>query len=116
MGLFCRHNFGHLMTDDIPDKPRQLTGDGDTHQRGVLARLSECLVAPTEAFLCLPGNVSGLFGRIFGLAFEVHRLTCREAVTPGRFHSHPAGVAIAGFGDRALAAFRAAAVFARYEP
>lgn len=49
-------------------------------------------------------------------AFQVHRLSRRKPVAPGRFHQHSPGTAVTGQSDLTLAAARTAAVFAGHQP
>ena len=103
-------------TSRLPQEGGEFARDSHADLVGMHAPCGQATVAGAQAQLRAPGDLADA-ARLALLAlgdWPAH--ACRVAVAPRSLHQHAAHVGVAGLGDAALRAGRAAAEFAGYQP
>src|SRR5450631_509451 len=112
--LFSRRGAWGWVSVGVGERPAEtgeLAGDGHGDDRAALPALSvQSLPDAVQSSLGLPGDPDDRGWLPVLAALECLALGGRAAIMPGALDQQPAGVARAGLGDRALAAFLAAGV------
>src|ERR1700684_1792384 len=98
------------LAGDVPDEGRELTRDRHTDLVERKLAREQMTVASGETQLRAPGDIAHHLGLSFLTDLQASADSGREAIIPGCFHQHASHVAVACFGDRPLAARRAAGV------
>jgi hypothetical protein len=111
-----RAGHGELEFDlQLPDECGELASDGDNGFVFIFTSCFEFHIALVEAVLHPPGEFLDLFALALLAGGESAADFGGFSEVLGAFHEHPAAVAVAAFGDGALAVFGTAGVFSGNE-